>query len=103
MFAIIETGGKQISIKENDTIFIEKIEGEKGDKVFFNKILLLNDLVGKPYIENTIISGIIEKQGKEKKLIIYRTKPKSNWKKKQGHRQPYTRVKIIGIDDNKEN
>ncbi len=94
MFAIIETGGKQISVKDGDTIFIEKIDGKKGDKVTFDKVLLFNNKIGKPYVKGEKVTGVIEKQGKEKKIIIYRTKQKSNWKRKQGHRQPYTRVKI---------
>ncbi len=98
MFAIIETGGKQISVRNGDTIFIEKIEGLKGDKVTFDKILLMDKKVGKPYIKGATVTGIIEKQGKERKVIIYRTKRKSNWKRKQGHRQPYTRVKIDGVN-----
>lgn len=97
MFAIIETGGKQISVKDGDTIFIEKIEGKKGDTVTFDKVLLLNDKIGRPFLEGQKITGIIEKQGKGKKIVIYRTKRKSNWKRKQGHRQPYTRVKIDGV------
>jgi large subunit ribosomal protein L21 len=78
MFAIIETGGKQISVKNGDTIFIEKIDGVKGDKVTFDKILLFDKTVGKPYVEGAKVTGIIEKQGKERKVIIYRTKRKSN-------------------------
>lgn len=97
MFAIIQTGGKQISVKNGDTIFIEKIEGIKGDKVIFDKVLMLEKEIGRPFIKGAKVTGVIEKQGKERKVIIYRTKQKSNWKKKQGHRQPYTRVKIDGL------
>jgi len=94
MFAIIETGGKQIKVEPGNSIFIEKINGNVKDKIVFDKVLLIGDKIGTPYVKDVKISGTIEKQGKSKKIIIYRTKPKSNWKRKQGHRQLYTRVKI---------
>ena len=79
MFAIIETGGKQILVKAGDSIFIEKI--------------------GSPYIKNASVSGKIEKQGKAKKIVVYRHNAKSTHKRKLGHRQPYTRVKILAISE----
>ncbi|QGZ97367.1 50S ribosomal protein L21 [Mycoplasma sp. NEAQ87857] len=97
MLAIIETGGKQLLVKEGETIFIEKIEGEEGQEVKFDKVLLIDEKIGQPYLENAIVTGVIEKQGKAKKIVVYRHNAKSTHKRKLGHRQPYTRVKITGI------
>ncbi|WP_036452037.1 50S ribosomal protein L21 [Mycoplasma buteonis] len=97
MLAIIEAGGKQLLVKEGQTIFIEKIDGEEGQEVKFDKVLLVDDKIGRPFLENALVTGIIEKQGKAKKIIVYRHNAKSTHKRKLGHRQPYTRVKITGI------
>ncbi|AAT27790.1 50S ribosomal protein L21 [[Mycoplasma] mobile] len=97
MFAIIETGGKQILVKKDDFIFIEKIEGEAGQNVVFDKVLLVDDKIGTPFLKNATVTGIIEKQGKQKKIVVYRHNAKSTHKRKLGHRQPYTRVKILEI------
>ncbi|AWX69176.1 50S ribosomal protein L21 [[Mycoplasma] anseris] len=99
MFAIIETGGKQILVKAGDTIFIEKIEGNEGDTVVFDKVLALENTVGTPYVKNASVSGTIEKQGKKAKIVVYRHNAKSTHKRKLGHRQPYTRVKILEIKE----
>ncbi|WP_406615307.1 50S ribosomal protein L21 [Mycoplasmopsis hyopharyngis] len=97
MFAIIETGGKQILVKKDQSIFIEKIEGTEGSKVSFDKVLVIDEKIGKPYLTKARVNGIIEKQGKAKKIVVYRHNPKSTHKRKLGHRQPYTRVKITEI------
>ncbi|ADE19476.1 50S ribosomal protein L21 [Mycoplasma crocodyli] len=97
MLAIIETGGKQLLVKKDQTIFIEKIEGNEGETVTFDKVLLVDSKIGKPYLKNAKVSGIIEKQGKAKKIVVYRHNAKSTHKRKLGHRQPYTRVKITEI------
>ena len=97
MFAVIKTGGKQLLVKNNDVIFIEKISGKEGEKVSFNEVLVLDKKVGKPFIKGAVVSGIIEKQGKQKKIVVYRHNTKSNHKRKYGHRQPYTRIKITEI------
>ncbi|RMA78662.1 large subunit ribosomal protein L21 [Metamycoplasma subdolum] len=97
MFAIIETGGKQIIVKPGDTIFIEKVEGKEGDKFTFDKVLAIDGKIGTPYLKNASVSSIIEKQGKAKKIVVYRHNAKSTHKRKLGHRQPYTRVKILEI------
>ena len=98
MFAIIETGGKQIIVKAGDSIFIEKIEGKEGDKVKFDKVLVVNENIGSPYLKGFSVVGKIEKQGKAKKIVVYRHNAKSTHKRKLGHRQPYTRVKILAIE-----
>ncbi len=97
MFAIIKTGGKQILVQKNDTIFIEKIEGDEGKKVVFSEVLVLNNKIGKPLVSGASVEGTIEKQGKQKKIVVYRHNQKSTHKRKYGHRQPYTRVKITGL------
>ncbi|ASI54074.1 50S ribosomal protein L21 [Metamycoplasma hyosynoviae] len=97
MFAIIETGGKQIIVKAGDIIYIEKIEGKEGDEIKFASVLATNEEIGTPYLKNVVVTGKIEKQGKAKKIVVYRHNPKSTHKRKLGHRQPYTRVKILAI------
>jgi len=97
MFAIIKTGGKQIIVKKDETIFIEKIEGKEGDKVTFSEVLMVGEKLGKPYLEGASVTGVIEKQGKQKKIVVYRHNAKSTHKRKYGHRQPYTRVKITEV------
>ncbi|AWX42882.1 50S ribosomal protein L21 [Metamycoplasma cloacale] len=97
MFAIIETGGKQLLVKAGDTIYIEKIEGKEGDVVVFDKVLAVENKIGTPYVEKASVSGIIEKQGKQAKIVVYRHNAKSTHKRKLGHRQPYTRVQITEI------
>ncbi|BDX52658.1 50S ribosomal protein L21 [Metamycoplasma equirhinis] len=97
MFAIIETGGKQLIVKAGDVIYVEKIAGVEGDDVVFDKVLAIEDKIGTPYLEKTSVLGTIEKQGKAKKIVVYRHNAKSTHKRKLGHRQPYTRVKISEI------
>ncbi len=97
MKAIIEIGKSQIIVEKNQSIFIEKIEGEVGSKVSFDKVLLIGDKYGKPYLESAKVEGVIEKQSKQKKIIVLRHNHKSTHRRKYGHRQPYTRVKINSI------
>ncbi|NLF36421.1 MAG: 50S ribosomal protein L21 [Clostridiaceae bacterium] len=101
MYAIIETGGKQYKVSEGDTLFIEKIEAEDGTKVEFDKVLAVSTddglKVGKPYIEKVKVTAEVEKNGKGKKIIVFKYKAKKGYKKMQGHRQPYTKVKIEKI------
>ncbi|MGL5205506.1 MAG: 50S ribosomal protein L21 [Metamycoplasmataceae bacterium] len=95
MIAIIKTGGKQLLVEKDSVIYIEKIDGEAGDTVTFNEVLVMGDKIGTPFLEKASVSGVIEKQGKHKKIVVYRHNAKSTHKRKLGHRQPYTRVKII--------
>ena len=97
MFAIIETGGKQYRVVEGEELFIEKIEAEAEGEVVFNKVLMVNDKIGTPYVEGAQVKAVVEKHGKGKKIIVYKYKAKKNYHKKQGHRQPYTKVKITAI------
>lgn len=98
MYAVIETGGKQYRVQEGDVLFVEKLDVVEGDTINFDKVLLMSkdgDLVaGKPYIENAKVEASVLQQGKAKKIIVFKYKAKKNYKKKQGHRQPFTKVKV---------
>lgn len=101
MFGIIETGGKQYKVSVGDQIKIEKVEGEVGSKVVFDKVLLSANgedvKIGKPYVSGSQISGEILAQEKGKKLIVFKYKPKKRQRTKNGHRQEYTKIKITEI------
>ena len=98
MKAIIETGGKQYSVEEGSIIYGEKLDVEEGKKVVFDKVLMSNGVVGNPYVEGSKVEGVVLKNGKGKKLTIFTYKPnKTSTRKKQGHRQPYTKVEIKKI------
>lgn len=97
MKAIIETGGKQYYVEEGSIIYVEKLEGNENDKVVFDKVLMANGVVGNPYVNNKV-EGVILKQGKQRKITVFRYKPnKKSTRKKKGHRQPYTKVEIKKI------
>ena len=98
MKAIIETGGKQYTVTEGTEIYVEKVTGEAGDTVTFDKVLMLDGKVGMPYVENAKVVGEIVKQGKQKKVVTFKYKPKKGSHRKQGHRQPYTKVVINAIN-----
>ncbi len=98
MFAIIETGGKQYRVQENDFLFIEKVEGEEGNDVVFDRVLMINETVGAPYVQGAKVTAKVVKQGKASKIIVYKYKAKKNYHKKQGHRQPFTKVQITKIE-----
>ncbi len=101
MYAIIETGGKQYKVEQGDVVFIEKLNVEAGEAVTFDKVLVVggDDLkVGAPYVEGATVSANVVKNGKDKKIIVYKYKPKKGYHKKQGHRQPYTKVEITAIN-----
>lgn len=101
MFAIIKTGGKQYKVSEEDIIKVEKIEAEAGDKIEFDQVLMVagDDVkVGSPVVEGAKVSAEVLDQKKDKKIVIFKFKAKKNYRKKKGHRQPYTLVKIEKID-----
>src|SRR5690625_3603554 len=100
MYAIIETGGKQIKVEEGQEIFVEKLEAETDATVTFDKVLLVggDDVkTGAPYVEGASVSAKVEKQGRQKKITIVKFKPKTNYSRKLGHRQPYTKLVIDKI------
>ena len=98
MHAIIETGGKQYKVAEGDTLFIEKLPVEAGEAVTFDKVLAVIDgenvTVGTPVVEGAKVDASVVKNGKGKKVIVFKYKPKKGYRRKQGHRQPYTKVTI---------
>ncbi|AIS59948.1 MULTISPECIES: 50S ribosomal protein L21 [Listeria] len=101
MYAIIETGGKQIKVEAGQEIYVEKLAGEVGDVVTFDKVLFVGGdsaKVGVPFVDGATVTAKVEKQGRAKKLTVYKYKPKKNYHKKQGHRQPYTKLTIDAIN-----
>ncbi|EIK0848666.1 50S ribosomal protein L21 [Listeria monocytogenes] len=101
MYAIIETGGKQIKVEAGQEIYVEKLAGEVGDVITFDKVLFVGGdsaKVGVPFVEGATVTAKVEKQGSAKKLTVYKYKPKKNYHKKQGHRQPYTKLTIDAIN-----
>jgi large subunit ribosomal protein L21 len=102
MYAIIATGGKQYRVQEGDVIFVEKLEAEANSTVEFNEVVALSAddklSVGKPFVEGANVVGKVLSQGKEKKIVIFKYKPKKDYRRKQGHRQPYTKVQIEKIN-----
>ena len=101
MYAVIETGGKQYKVEQGDFVFVEKLNVEEGETVTFDKVLIVggDDVkVGAPYVEGATVTANVVKNGKDKKIIVYKYKPKKGYHKKQGHRQPYTKVEITAIN-----
>ena len=98
MYAIIETGGKQYRVQENDFLFIEKLEVVEGEEVVFDKVLMVEGKIGSPVVEGAKVVAKVVAQGKAPKIIVYKYKSKKNYHKKQGHRQPYTKVQITKIE-----
>jgi large subunit ribosomal protein L21 len=96
-YAIIVTGGKQYKVAEGDTIFVEKLDAAEGEKVVFDQVILVDTVIGTPFVEGATVEGTVEKQGRAKKVVTFKYKAKKNMHSKQGHRQPYTRVKIDSI------
>ena len=101
MYAIIETGGKQYRAEEGKVIRVEKLPAEKGETVKFDRVLLLNKgeetQVGKPFLDKAQVEGKVVRVGRDKKIIVFKYKAKKNYRRKQGHRQPYTDVLISSI------
>lgn len=101
MYAIIETGGKQYHVEEGKSIFIEKLNANEGDKVSFDRVLFVSNegdiKIGSPVVEGAKVQGTVEKHGRGKKVVIFKFKAKKNYRKKKGHRQPFTKVKIESI------
>ena len=102
MYAIIETGGKQYKVSEGDVIFIEKLEAAEGETVTFDKVLVVADgdkvNVGAPAVDGASVTAKVEKQGKSKKIYVFKMKRKKNYRRKKGHRQHFTKVTIDKIN-----
>lgn len=101
MYAVIESCGKQYKVAEGDVVFFEKLDAEEGKKVTFDKVVLVSEegkvQVGNPYVKSMKVEGKVVAHGKAKKIIVFKMKPKKNYRRKQGHRQPYTKVEITAI------
>ena len=102
MYAVIDACGKQYKVSQGDVVFFEKLDLAEGKKVTFDKVMLVSDegkvQIGNPYIKGVKVEGKVVSHGKGKKIIVYKMKPKKNYRRKQGHRQPYTRIKITKIN-----
>ena len=98
MKAVIETGGKQYLVEEGKVLYIEKLDAEAGKEITFDKVLMVNDKIGAPYVEGAKVTANVVKQGKAKKVIVFKYKSKKNYHKKQGHRQPFTKIQITAIE-----
>jgi len=100
--AIIITGGKQYRVAEGDVIFIEKLDAQSGDAVKFDQVVAVideeNSVFGAPVIAGATVSASVVKNGKAKKIRVYKMKPKKGYRRTQGHRQPYTKVQIEAIN-----
>jgi large subunit ribosomal protein L21 len=101
MYAIVDSGGKQYKVKEGETLRVEKLAGEVGNKVSFDKILMFSDgenvNIGTPVLEDVAVNGHIVEQGKAKKIIVFKYKRRKRYRRKNGHRQQFTAVKIDSI------
>jgi large subunit ribosomal protein L21 len=101
MYAIVNTGGKQYKIRQGDILRIEKIPGELGSPVSFDRVLMFSDgeniRIGQPVLDDVAVNGHIVEQGKSKKIIVFKYKRRKRYRRKQGHRQPFTTIKIDSI------
>ncbi|WP_206831034.1 50S ribosomal protein L21 [Alicyclobacillus fructus] len=101
MYAIIETGGKQYKVSQGDTIVVEKLDGEVGTDIVLDKVLLVQNegkvQVGSPYLAGAKVVAKVVEHGRGKKIVVFKYKPKKNYHKKQGHRQPYTKLTVESI------
>ncbi len=102
MYAVIQTGGKQYRVQQGDVIFIEKLDSQAGDTVSFDEVLLVTKdgatTIGAPTVAGAKVEGKVLSQVKGKKIVVYKYKAKKNERKKQGHRQPYTKVEITSVN-----
>ncbi len=97
MYAVIKTGGKQYKVASGDVIKVEKLAGEEGSEIVFNEVLALGDKVGKPFVEGASVKATVLKQAKADKVIVFKKKRRQNYRRKNGHRQNITIVKIVEI------
>ncbi len=104
MYAVVKTGGKQYRVQEGDVLRVEKLAGDVGSEIAFDDVLLFSDgenlQVGTPNLDNIAVTGRIVEQGKAPKIIVFKYKRRKRFRRKQGHRQPYTAVKIDSIQAN---
>jgi len=99
MKAIFVTGGKQYYVSEGDVLYVEKLNTEAGKEIEFTEVLMAGEKTGTPYVDGAKVVCTVEKHGKNKKIVVFKYKPKKKYRKTQGHRQPYTKLvvkKIVG-------
>lgn len=102
MYAVVETGGKQYKVQPGDVIYVEKLEANEGDTVTLDRVLMINGdkglVTGSPMVDGASVSAKVIKNGKSPKIIVFKFKAKKNYKRRQGHRQPYTKLQIEAIE-----
>ena len=103
MYALIESGGKQYKVSEGTVLKVEKLEAAAGDRLVIDKVLMINDengnvKVGNPLVNNARVEVEVMEQGRNKKVVVFKYKRRKNYRKKQGHRQPFTRIKVLTIE-----
>lgn len=102
MYAVIKTGGKQYKVSPGDEVKFEKLEGQAGDSITFDQVLLTSDgeniKIGQPYLDNSKVIGKITHQGKNRKIVVFKYKRRKGYRRKYGHRQHFTLVKIASIE-----
>jgi large subunit ribosomal protein L21 len=104
LYAIVETGGKQYRVSPGETLRVEKLPGTRGDSLVFEKVLAVSDSgslrVGNPYLEGTTVKGTIVRQGKARKVLVFKYRAKTNYRRRYGHRQQFTEVRIDSVEGN---
>lgn len=101
MYAIIETGGKQLKVEEGQTIFVEKLDAAEGETVTFDKVVFVGGdtvKVGSPHVEGATVTAKVGEHGRGKKITVFKMKRRKNYRRKQGHRQPYTKLSVEKIN-----
>ena len=98
MKAVFTTGGKQYYVSEKDVIYVEKLDAEVGSTVKFDEVLFVDGVAGTPLVKGASVECKVEKQGKDKKIVVFKYRPKKKYRKKQGHRQPYTKLVVTKIN-----
>lgn len=101
MYAVIRTGGKQYKVHEDQTLKVEKLSGTEGSQIEFNDVLMFSDgesiTLGNPLVENAVVKAHVVEQGRDRKQLVFKYKRRKGYRKMQGHRQPYTEIKIESI------
>lgn len=104
MYAIVETGGKQYKVSPGEIVRVEKLPGTRGDSLVFEKVLAVSDKgslrVGNPYLEGTTVKGTIVRQGKARKVLVFKYRAKTNYRRRYGHRQQFTEVRVDSVEGN---
>lgn len=98
MKAIFMTGGKQYLVTEGSELYVEKLDVEPNKEITFDEVLYVDGKVGNPYVKGAKVTAEVVKHGKQKKIVVFKYKPKKKFRKKQGHRQPYTKIIIKKIE-----